>query len=337
MRIAIVNDMPMAVEGLRRLIAATGTHQVAWTALNGADAVTACRKDVPDLILMDIIMPGMNGAETTRQIMHSSPCPILLVTSSVNSNSSLVFEAMGYGALDAINTPVLTARYTDRNNEPLLKKIAMLNALSQTMKPALHLQKKDEKGSSSKLENEAIIVIGSSSGGPQALAALLQEIPGDFPTPIVIVQHVDEQFAIGLADWLSTLSNIPVRIAKEGERPKPGTVFLAGSRHHLVLSENGCFHYTPNPKETPYRPSVDVFWNSLEKHWMGRVTAILLTGMGKDGAESMLKLRQSGAYTIAQDEQSCAVYGMPKAAVALGAAVDILPIDKIANSLLKKY
>jgi len=336
MRIAIVNDMPMAIEGLRRVIESAGIHQVAWTAFNGHEAIEACREDVPDLVLMDIIMPGMNGVDTTREIMRMSPCPILLVTSSVNTNSALVFEAMGCGALDAINTPILTGHNAYGSQAPLLKKIAMLSILTQPGPLGSQSHFNITQLRKVSLVNGSLVAIGSSSGGPQALATILQSIPDDFNSPIVIVQHVDVQFAHGLAEWLSTLSNIPVRIACDGDRPVAGTVFLAGSDNHLILAENGTFHYSPIPRDTPYRPSVDVFWQSLEQHWKGRITAVLLTGMGRDGAKSMLSLRQSGAYTIAQNEETCAVYGMPKAAIDLDAAIDVLPIDDVANALLKK-
>lgn len=335
MRIAIINDLPMAVEGLRRFIENTGIHQVAWTAFSGNEAVKICPTDIPDLILMDIIMPGMNGVDTTREIMRTAPCPILLVTSSVTTNTALVFEAMGCGALDAINTPVLTGDSAKNSQESLLKKIAMLNILTQSS-PASVLPKFDfSKPKTSPEKHNSLIAIGSSSGGPQALATILQSIPSDFKSPIVIVQHVDAQFANGLAEWLSTLSNIPVRVVRAGDKPVAGTVFLAGTDDHLLLTADGTLQYSPTPKNTPYRPSVDVFWRSLEQHWKGDITAVLLTGMGKDGAESMLSLRQHGACTIAQNEKTCAVYGMPKAANDLGAAMDILPIEDIANAFVK--
>jgi len=335
MRIAVVNDMPLAIEGLRRVIESTGIHQVAWVAFNGSAAVEACREDVPDLMLMDIIMPGMNGVETTREIMQKSPCPILLVTSSVNTNSALVFEAMGYGALDAINTPILSGSNAHGSKNPLLRKIAMLDILTQPGPPGFSSHFDFARAKKSPLTSGSLVAIGSSSGGPQALATILQSVPCDFHSPIVIVQHVDAQFASGLAEWLNTLSNIPVRIVRDGDKPVAGTVFLAGSDDHLLLTEDGTFRYSSIPDDTPYRPSVDVFWQSLEQHWKGHITVALLTGMGRDGARSMLSLRQHGAYTIAQDEQTCAVYGMPKAAIDLNAAIDILPVDDIANSLLK--
>lgn len=334
MRIAIINDMPMAVEGLRRVVEGTGIHQVAWTAYNGSDAVTSCLADVPDLILMDIIMPGMSGVDTTREIMRTAPCPILLVTSSVTSNTALVFEAMGYGALDAVNTPILTGDSANDSQAPLLRKITMLNVLTQSVSCAVPKKFNFTRSKITSATSGSLITIGSSSGGPQALATILKSIPSSFDSSIVIVQHVDEQFATSLAEWLSTLSNIPVRVALNGDRPEPGTVFLAGSADHLLMTAEGTFQYSAIPKDTPYRPSVDVFWQSLEQHWDGNITAVLLTGMGKDGAESMLSLRKHGARTITQNEQTCAVYGMPKAANDLGAAMDTFSIEDIATALL---
>jgi len=335
MRIAIINDMPMAVEGLRRVIEGTGIHHVAWTALSGSDAVLSCLADVPDLILMDIIMPGMNGVETTREIMRTAPCPILLVTSSVTTNTALVFEAMGCGALDAVNTPVISGNNAKDSQLSLLKKIAMLNVLTQPGSSTVLSGFNFPRHKAISTESGSLIAIGSSSGGPQALATILKSIPRDFNLPIVIVQHVDAQFAESLAEWLSTLSNIPVRVARSGDRPEAGIIFLAGSDDHLLLTAEGTFQYSSIPKDTPYRPSVDVFWRSLEQHWNGVITAVLLTGMGKDGAESMLSLRKNGACTITQNEQTCAVYGMPKAANDLDAAMDILPIEEIAAAILK--
>jgi two-component system response regulator WspF len=335
MRIAIVNDMAMALEGLRRVVLSTGVHEIAWTAMCGKEAIEHCASDLPDLILMDIIMPEMNGVETTRLIMQLTPCPILIVTSSVNKNSALVFEAMGNGALDAVNTPVLMGSHTDGDQESLLRKISMLNVLTQP-------RTRDDRGVSlSTVEKNchkqdlSLVAIGASSGGPQALATVLRNLPTNFSSAIVIVQHVDMQFSQGLADWLDQQSKLPVRLAKQGDRPTPGQVLLAGSNDHLVLTENGDFCYTADPISVPYRPSVDVFWDSLSKHWRGELTAILLTGMGRDGAKSMLELRHGGARTIAQDQQSCAVFGMPKAAIAINAAKEICSIEEIAEILVR--
>ncbi len=334
MKVAIVNDMPMALEGLKRVVQSTGDHEVVWTAWDGLEAVERCAIERPDLILMDLIMPKMNGVEATARIMQSTPCPIMVVTASVNENSSMVFEAMGKGALDAVNTPLLIGQAGNVEQSALLRKISILKVLTKPFVPTKSKidisTEKIEKVSSKK----HLLAIGASSGGPQALSILLKDIPSDFKAAIVIVQHVDEQFTQGLADWLNLKSNLPVMVAVAGDRPMPGKILLAGSNNHLVLSGNGALCYQEEPVDMPYRPSVDVFWRSLHQYWQGELSAVLLTGMGRDGAEGMLELRNGGAYTIAQDEESCAVYGMPKAAVKLNAAMDIKPIQDIASILV---
>lgn len=335
MRVAIVNDMHMAVEGLTRAILSSGENQVAWTALNGAEAVKRCAIDVPDLILMDLIMPEMGGVEATEKIMQSTPCPILIVTASVNQNSSLVFEAMGKGAIDAISTPLFTGTGQSDASETLLRKVSMIGVLKQ---PAVDLDKAVNNVQFSDYDSDfQLVTIGSSSGGPMALSTILKDLPADFPAGIIIVQHVDEQFSYGLAEWLNEQSHLQVRIAKTGDSPRKGEVLLAGTNDHLVMNDKGVLIYQEDPKEMPYRPSVDVFWHSLCKFWKGDITAVLLTGMGKDGAKGMQELEKRGAYTIAQNEQSCAVYGMPKAAIDLNAANEIVALDKIANKLCERY
>ena len=333
MRIGIVNDMPMAIEGLRRVIQSSSAHEVVWTAMSGREALEYCAADRPDLVLMDIIMPEMNGVETTRLVMQMTPCPILIVTSSVNKNSALVFEAMGNGALDAVNTPVLVGGDADDAQQLLLRKISMLDLLTKSKiksNPAIssHAIEKNPNN-----HGTSLVAIGASSGGPQALAEVLKRLPADFNSAIVIVQHVDSQFSQGLADWLDQQISLPVRLAIKGDRPEAGNILLAGSDDHLVLTSSGKLEYVEEPKSMPYRPSVDVFWDSLRKYWGGDLTAVLLTGMGRDGAESMLELHRHGAYTIAQSKESCAVFGMPKAAIAIKAARRVCGLEDIAEIL----
>jgi chemotaxis response regulator CheB len=334
-RVAIVNDMPMAVEGLRRAILASGENQVAWTAWNGTEAVKRCAEDVPDLILMDLIMPEMGGVEATEKIMQSTPCPILIVTASVGMNSGLVFEAMGKGAIDAISTPLFSGADESDANETLLRKVSMIGILTQPIKsPRQSLKQAPLRGAK---RGTNLVVIGSSSGGPEALAKVLRGLPEDFQAAVVIVQHVDAQFSEGLAHWLDQQTPLKVRLAKEGEKPRKGEVLLAGTDDHLVMNTDGTLGYRAEPKNMPYRPSVDVFWHSLNDYQTGNVTAVLLTGMGKDGAQGMLELKTRGVHTIAQDEKSCAVFGMPKAAIDIDAVVEILAIEDISKVLRSKY
>jgi chemotaxis response regulator CheB len=182
---------------------------------------------------------------------------------------------------------------------------------------------------------DSLVAIGASAGGPSALVKMLSALPGDFPAAIVIVQHLDEQFAAGMADWLGEHSRLPVRIVVEGDRPEPGAVLLAATNDHMVLTSPDRLGYTPIPRDYPYRPSIDVFFKSIDRFRAGEVVGVLLTGMGRDGAKGLKALRESGRWTIAQDQQTSAVYGMPKAAAALNAAADILPIDRIAPRLIE--
>jgi len=335
MRIAIVNDSLMAVESLRRVIVSHPDYEIAWLANDGAEAVWRCKSDVPDLILMDLIMPVMDGVEATRKIMESSPCAILVVTATVEGNASKVFQAMGFGALDAVNTPVLGMTGDARGKDELLFKIANIGKLIRVRKRSDVVAGVEHPRPIHALKSKKLIAIGASSGGPKALASVLHGIPADFAVPIVIIQHVDEKFSSELALWLNQQCALEVRLAKEGDRLEPGRVLIAGTNNHLILGPEDRLEYTPDPVEQAYRPSVDVFFNSLVQYWEGDMIALLLTGMGRDGAEGMLNLRQKGVYTIAQDEKTCAVYGMPKAAAQIGAACEVLPIEAMAPILVE--
>ena len=184
---------------------------------------------------------------------------------------------------------------------------------------------------------DRLVAIGASVGGPAALCKLLGGLPKEFPAAVAIIQHVDEHFSQGMADWLGRDSALAVRIAREGDRLEPGTVLLASSSDHLVVKVLTRVGYTSEPREKIYRPSIDVFFDSVRANWPGEVVGVLLTGMGDDGARGLKSLREHGHHTIAQDEASCAIYGMPKAAVALGAAVQILPLERIAHRLCEIF
>ncbi|HUS23953.1 MAG TPA: chemotaxis response regulator protein-glutamate methylesterase [Candidatus Binatia bacterium] len=348
MRIGIVNDTPFAVEALLRTIALKPEHEVVWAAVNGAEAVKACAKLTPDIILMDLIMPVMDGVEATRQIMSKTPCAILIVTSSVGANSAQVFEAMGHGALDAVNTPPLGV------GDPLVSAAGFFQKLETVGKlirdkaatPAPAPARPAAAGAEASKPQAAaaaalrakrgrMVAIGASAGGPTALSILLRGLPKDFPAAVIVVQHVDEHFASGMADWLAGHCALPVRIAQENEAPRAGTVLLAGTADHLKLKAHDKLGYSAEPKDHAYRPSVDVFFQSVSEVWQGEAVGVLLTGMGKDGAVGLKALRNKGYHTIAQDRDSSAVYGMPKAAATMDAAVDIMPVNRIAAKLVQ--
>lgn len=332
MRIAIANDMPLAVEALRRALAAEPEYQLIWVASNGEEAVSRCREDRPELLLMDMLMPGMDGVEATRRIMNDTPCAILIVTSDVERNMSRVFDAMGAGALDVVAAPslgpqqVLDAAAVRRKIHNIAWMIG--HKTSRSVKPT-PVRSADNRG-------KRLVAIGASAGGPASLVELLRQIPADFPASIVLVQHVDEVFAAGMAQWLGSESNIPVRLAREGEELQPASVLLAGTNNHLYLAQEGRLVYRREPVDQVYRPSIDVFFESVATHWRGEAIGVLLTGMGRDGARGLKLMRERGFHTIAQDQASSAVYGMPKAAVALDAATEVLPLDRIPTRLIER-
>lgn len=334
MKIAIVNDMPMAVEALRRALSFEPAHELVWVASNGLEAVQRCAEQTPDLILMDLIMPVMDGVEATRRIMAETPCAIVIVTVDRHQNVGRVFEAMGHGALDVVDTPALGVGNPKDAAAPLLRKILNIGWLIGQSGSRVRRSPPTQRIVG---ERQALVAIGSSAGGPAALEVLLKGLPRDFSPAIVLVQHVDQVFAAGMAQWLSSASGLPVRLAREGEPPQSGTVLLAGTNHHIRLLKDGTLAYTAEPVNEIYRPSIDVFFESVASYWRGDAAGVLLTGMGRDGAQGLKLMREQGYLTIAQDQQSCAVYGMPKAAAAIDAAVEIRPLDRIAPRLLEVF
>jgi two-component system response regulator WspF len=333
-RIAIVNDLAMATEALRRVLMKVPAYQLAWVARDGTEAVERCRQDTPDLILMDLMMPVMDGAEATRRIMAQTPCPILIVTATIDGNFAKVFEALGAGALDVVQTPTLADGSETQGIAALKFKIEAIGRLAwgdNYYRQPIGAGRDELQARS--VSGTPLIVIGASAGGPAALATILGSLPHDFPAAIVIVQHVDVQFVPLMVAWLNERSALSVRIARQGDRPLTGTALIAGTDDHLIFTDAASLGYTPEPRDSCYRPSVDVFFESVVRHWKRKVLGVLLTGMGRDGARGLKAMRDAGSLTIAQDAASCAVYGMPKAAAQLNAAVTILPLDEIANKL----
>lgn len=332
MRIAIVNDTAAAAEALRRVIVSVPGYQLAWIARDGAEAVERCRQDTPDLILMDLMMPVMDGAEATRRIMACTPCAILVVTATIEGHFAKIFEALGAGALDAVQTPVLAGTGQPRGAAELKFKIGTMGRLVAGQSGDRQIPE-TAAAESVPAVSTRLVGIGASAGGPAALATILSELPRDFPAAVVIVQHVDEQFVPLMASWLNERSALPVRVARQGEPPQANVALIAGSKDHLIVLDSQTLGYTSEPRDSCHRPSVDVFFKSIVHRWRGEAAGVLLTGMGRDGARGLKALRDAGSLTIAQNAASCVVYGMPKAAAELDAAARILSVNRIAGEL----
>ncbi len=335
MRVGIVNDQRLATEALVRVVLSDPHLQVAWTAEHGRDAVEKCQRDLPDVVLMDLVMPVMNGAEATRQIMQRTPCPVLVVTATVSGNYALVCEALAHGAYDAVCTPTLVGQDVQQAGASLLGKLQSVERIRREIDAApraVSASSQRPVAATSVCGAAApLVAIGASTGGPQALERVLSVWPADFPAAVIVVQHIAADFAPSLAHWLQERARLRVRTAVHGDLPQPGTVLVAATNDHLVLGADRRICYRTEPVASPYRPSVDAFFFSLAEHWPTPSVAVILSGMGRDGAEGLLRLRQLGWHTVTQDEATSIVFGMPQAAAKLGAAKRILPLELIAD------
>lgn len=332
MKVAIVNGTRSIAEALRRVV--VKEHEVIWVAHSGAQAVQFCAEIHPDLILMDLLMPELDGVETTRLIMNSTPCAILIVTASPEQNVNQTFRALGAGALDVVATPVLSDQRA--GDLMLLKKMKTIGTLIAAHRRPTGLgtpSLSEALPTGSQPHVDLLLAIGASTGGPVALANLLSSWTLPDHCAVVIVQHIDRAFADSFAQWLGGQVNAPVSVIEDGAALTPGKIYMAKTNHHLVLGPGHRLSYSEEPLDYPYRPSIDVFFHSVARHWGKRAIGVLLTGMGRDGAQGLLAMRQAGKLTIAQDEASSAVYGMPRAAAEIHAAVQILSLEKIGRVL----
>ncbi len=336
MRLAIANDNPTIVEGLINIIASISIFEVDWVAQTGGEALQKCISNRPHILLIDLDLPHMNGVETIFHIMRNCPCAILIMTKSIEENSRLIFEAMGYGALDAVNYPNFNLNEDIEGAKNLLRKIRNIATLIDKKASASYNGKKvsfKHSNLHSKKIFPPLLVIGASTGGPEALVKILSFLPKSLQVATVVVQHMDEQFAPHLVSWLGKQTTHAVTMAVNGSCPAVGKILVAGTNKHLVFNSKLELTYTDQPVDNAYHPSVDVFFTSVALYWPHKSVAVLLTGMGSDGAQGLKKLREKGWHTIAQHEEDCVIYGMPKVAVEINAASEVLKLEEIASAI----
>lgn len=369
-RVLLVEDSPVALVILKRILATSPDIEVVGTARHGREALELIPKLQPQVICTDYHMPQMNGLEFTEEVMVRFPRPILVISASVQAeDTQTIFKMLNAGAVDVFPKPRSpSVEEYELLKQELISKIKILSGVTvftrhrrnsnfttlvdrttrttESNRQAVKLETKSTISVprpaatnslfQSSYSKPKILSIGASTGGPQALNNILSQLPINFPLPILCVQHISEGFLQGLVDWLGSECQMPVKIANFGELPKPGVIYFPPEGRHLELDNFGKFICNNSPPVSGHRPSVTVTFNSVAKCYGAANIAVLLTGMGRDGADGMLAIAQAGGITIAQDEASCVVFGMPREAIALGAAKHILPVNEIAAMLLRQ-
>ncbi|MGI8502129.1 MAG: chemotaxis-specific protein-glutamate methyltransferase CheB [Hassallia sp.] len=342
-RVLLVEDSRIALVILKRILDSSPLIKVVGEARTGLEALTLIPEVEPDVICTDLHMPQMDGLEFTFQVMALYPRPILVISVSVQKdNTHHVFQLLEAGAIDIFPKPTAGLATNDNLfNQELINKIKILSGVKVFRKKrkspsqVKNLEADNFSAFSFKsYPKPKIVVIGASTGGPQALKELFTQLPGDFSVPIICVQHICFGFLQGLIDWLATSCRLTIQIAQLGDTPKPGNIYFPAEQQHLELDTWGRFICSDSPAVAGHCPSVTVSFESVAKFYGKATVGILLTGMGRDGAEGMQAIAQVGGFTIAQDEATSVVFGMPKEAINLGAAKQILPIEAIAPRLL---
>lgn len=336
-RVLIVEDSPVVRELLRHILNSDPRLQVIGVAVDGEEAVTAAQRLRPDVIVMDIHLPRLDGFAATRQIMESAPTRIVMATATADPKEvAASFRAIEAGALALLAKP-------SGPGHPDFE--ASAQELVQTVKLMSEVQVVKRWPRRAGAQPPAapplaaaptmikLVAIGASTGGPLALQALLAGLTRPLPVPILIVQHISEGFVAGFVDWLASTTHYGVRVAVSGEWPLPGLAYVAPSGQHMQLRANGSLELSDGPAEYGVRPAVAALFRSVAAIYGAASVGILLTGMGRDGALELKALRAAGALTIAQDRESSVVFGMPGEAMQLDAACYALSPDKIAVML----
>jgi two-component system chemotaxis response regulator CheB len=340
-RVLVVEDSVTVRKYLCEVLATDRELEVVGEASDGKRAIELCQALRPDVVTMDMMLPVMTGLGATEYIMAHCPTPILIVSSSTNRGELFkTYEALAAGALEVLEKPQgdETDAAWERRFIATVKLISRIRVITHPRARLGTLGRAQasrfEGPASSGQRRGQVIALGASTGGPGAVVDILRTLPASFPLPLLLVLHIAEPFGAAFADWLDGQTEHRVAYARDGDliRDKGGEVIMAPPEFHLVVG-GGRVRLTVDEERHSCRPSVDVLFESVAREYGPTAVACLLTGMGRDGAAGLLEVRRAGGFTIAQDEATSVVYGMPREAVILGAAESILPLGEIGPVL----
>lgn len=338
-RVLIVDDSPFMRRAVARIVEDAGDMEVVGVAGNGREALDLLREVRPDVVTLDVMMPVMDGIQTLEAIMADDPVPVLMLSSITKDGASVTLEALEKGAVDFIDKPAV---YTHMNMPTIAPELQRkIRAVA-----GVDIHRIERAGEhfaeppAQHIEGRAVVdvvVIGCSTGGPQALSRIIPALPADFPVPIVVCQHMPAGFTAAMAQRLDATSQLEVREAAHGDLLTPGRVLVGKAGRQIHVSRRSghlVARLDTDPPDTTHVPSVDVTFDSAAETTGHRTLGILLTGMGSDGAEGMLAIRKAGGHTIAEAASSAVVWGMPGSAVRLGAAEEVVDVHEIAQRVI---
>lgn len=351
-RVLIVDDSAFMRKSISYILESSGEIEIVGTAKNGQEGFEMLLKLKPDLVTLDVEMPVMNGLDTLKKIMSEAPTPVIMLSSLTAEGTETTLKALSLGAVDFLAKDLVNINSGLLNiQKELVAKIKSIHSqrsltfrLSRISNRLPEPDKKKVTHTSSSIVKPPFeikaVLIGISTGGPLSLQKVIPELNQKIPVPIFIVQHMPPMFTKSLSERLDKLSPIAVKEAEDRESIVPSQVYIGqGGKHMIVEKNTGGLHIkiSENPADSLYKPCVDVTLNSLIDHFGKQVFAIIMTGMGKDGYEAVKRLKQIGGYSVAQDEESCVVFGMPKALVDNNLADAVLPLDSIANQINRLF
>lgn len=342
-RVLLADDSPTIRHYLKGLINDTNQMIVVGEARDGKDVVDLVHKLKPDVVSMDINMPIVDGLEATRQIMADIPTPVVVVSGLVESDIELSMKALEAGALAVVEKPPdRKSPEFEAKRKQLVNTIRAMAGVSVVSRKRhqydTQQQTKEVKKVTGHLTKPEIIGIGASTGGPSAIHRVLKDFPADVPVPIVLVQHMPHEFLQGMTRWLQRSTRLNIKIAESADQLMPGWVYISPGTAHMTIrrqNEKLLVRLIKDRGTPQYQPSINMLFNSLATTCASNAIGVILTGMGDDGASGLLAMKQAGAKTLAQDEQSSTVYGMPNAAVLCGAVDSVVPLASLAPEILK--